>query len=633
MACILAILWIGHLGSVPELAVTADCQVIEPAAIAGALECVAAHYPEGQAPLGTSIAATIRAVPVGEGCLVFDSSGTVAADTTTEAVLTPRGDCGFSTKALFAEHGKFSAILISDNTDQPVSPPGLGDVQVKIPVVMISQEMGELLRTSLDQGSTVIVNITIRRQQAQDAVPDFDSVHLLTGVVGGLVNQMWSVYNTLAFATAQSKNMTQNFTVVLPQLSLNNEKGPFVPFSYFYDVEHLRAHAASSGLRIVETLPPSLLPHCSAQLGRQLPQWDTLRDWAENARVICLNGFYAFGYLGPPPFAVDCPLCAIRDRRLFDDQMKWLTPSARYRDATSLAMLTLAHRFAEEEEEAGGTGINNGAPQSASAAASPAAVAPTFASLHLRVEADFADACENIWPATDHPTRCWVGEEEVALLLQQKLASGMAGQRGGGQGEGEGEEEGRLHRPLLFVASGDVDVRKLRALCERVTPGAASRGSFRCFSKADLGLSRLLTEVPSPDFADVATIGSNPADILLPTAIAIAPSSYLVSLPELSASGGGSIFESRESLAFLDFQLALQATNGFFGNAWSSFSVELLARHQQRQQGGSGGRETCLGDTEADGCKGTDQAPLGFYNPWIERGGRGEWGVVAAPPV
>jgi hypothetical protein len=257
--------------AVPELAAIADCQIIEPLSIAGSIECAAAHYSDGQAPLGTSIA-SIRAVPVDLGCETFESSGIADVDNSAavQAVLTPRGNCGFSTKALFAEGGKFGAIMINDNSEQPVAPPGLGDVQVSIPVVMISQAMGALMRTSLDQGSALIVNITLYRQQADDGVPDFDSVHLLTGVVGGLVNQMWSVYNTLAFAAAQSKNMTQNFTIVLPQLSLNNEKGPFVPFSYFYDVEHLRTHAAVAGLRIAEALPPSLLPHCSSQLGRQV---------------------------------------------------------------------------------------------------------------------------------------------------------------------------------------------------------------------------------------------------------------------------------------------------------------------------------------------------------------------------
>jgi hypothetical protein len=158
-----------------------------------------------------------------------------------------------------------------------------------------------------------------------------------------------------------------------------------------------------------------------------------------------------------------------------------------------------------------------------------------------------------------------------------------------------------------------------------------------------------------------AGAGSGPRD-LFPTTLAVAPNSFLVQVPDDSSStedgssstedgsigtgtssgtDEGLIFESRESLAYLDFQIALQASGGFFGNAWSSFSVELLARHQQRQrqrqQNGDGGRDTCQEGTGVGGCDGESPAevpaPLGFYNPWIERDGRGEWGIVVAPPA
>ena len=63
---------------------------------------------------------------------------------------------------------------------------------------------------------------------------------------------------------------------------------------------------------------------------------------------------------------------------------------------------------------------------------------------------------------------------------------------------------------------------------------------------------------------------------------------------------------ARESMAFIDFNFALQAKR-FFGNAWSTFSVELLDRHRSRGNGAH------------------------FYNTWHDHSRR-EWGIVDPTP-
>ncbi len=95
-------------------------------------------------------------------CNLTLKSGLVIKD---KVVLIRRGTCGFSIKAYNAWKGGAKAVIIYNNVPN-LAPIGLGATRpqadsVNIPVISVSRETGEALRTAIDGGTTV--NITLRR--------------------------------------------------------------------------------------------------------------------------------------------------------------------------------------------------------------------------------------------------------------------------------------------------------------------------------------------------------------------------------------------------------------------------------------------------------------------------------------
>lgn len=88
------------------------------------------------------------------GCLALQN----AADIEGKIAVVDRGECQFGTKALNAYIAGAIAVVIVNNV--PGSPVGMaaGDVgdQVNVPVVMISQETGQLLQTQIQEGNVEV---------------------------------------------------------------------------------------------------------------------------------------------------------------------------------------------------------------------------------------------------------------------------------------------------------------------------------------------------------------------------------------------------------------------------------------------------------------------------------------------
>tara|TARA_B110000305_G_C19419619_1_gene630122 strand:+ start:373 stop:1380 length:1008 start_codon:yes stop_codon:yes gene_type:complete len=96
-------------------------------------------------------------------------------------VVLSRGVCSFYTKALNAQKAGASALVVYDTEEdvRPVRVKGTGDETeiVKIPVIMISREDGEILRTlpSSDEKATITMDIDISSKYEDDG-----SMHPLT---------------------------------------------------------------------------------------------------------------------------------------------------------------------------------------------------------------------------------------------------------------------------------------------------------------------------------------------------------------------------------------------------------------------------------------------------------------------
>jgi hypothetical protein len=83
---------------------------------------------------------------------------------------TNRGNCAFLSKAIAAQAAGFSALIIFDNQEQPLLPPGLGDTpDVTIPVVMLTQASGRRIR-KLASPPYVSINF-----KGQGSVSDIES--------------------------------------------------------------------------------------------------------------------------------------------------------------------------------------------------------------------------------------------------------------------------------------------------------------------------------------------------------------------------------------------------------------------------------------------------------------------------
>ena len=591
-------------GDEGSLAAAASCSFA-----GAAIACHAAHYSGATAaPLGSSVTAhAVAAVPI-DACAPMAPCGSGSGGAC--IAVARRGGCAFGDKAARAQEAGYRALVIVDSSDAP-APPGLGEAPIAIAVAMVGKSDGDAVIGRLSRGgggsgggssegaaaaaaagaALPLMTISFTQPKATAAAPTSCTAYVSFGVVGGLVNQMWSILNAVSLVHTQlgalgggggracgaeqcaaadsschgaaraaapppsSSSSSSSFAValVLPRLSLNNEDGPAVAFGALFDEEHFASRLAALGFGAAPVLPPGpLRAHCAAQKmrgGGAPPPRATLAAWARGERVACLSGAATFGYGGP----LECAMCSVRNRSLFQPPASpyagLLRPSSRFAAAEAamaarLATLPLARRREEEEEEEG-----------RGAAGAGAARAPVveFAAVHLRVEDDFREACEALWDAADHPTACWLGEADVA----EALASGV-----GGLGALAGGS-------LLYVASG-ARREQMPTLCAR----------FACFTKHDLLTPQIVAALDDGGW-----------------------------LPAGGGGGGGgasSALEHREAMALLDFSFALRATRGFYGNAWSTFSVELLARHRAAGRGGA------------------------FYNTWRDAS-RTEWGLVDPP--
>jgi hypothetical protein len=165
-------------------------------------ECIAAQYSSTEIePLGQHTAQlTIAAAENLEGCKPMSPNGM------NQAILVRRGGCAFSDKAAHAHDAHYATIVIVDNDpSRELAPPGLGEAPVTIPVVMVSQSTGDNLIALVGSGnggpgtSTSTISILFAKQSTKNTVPDVNSIYVKFSVVGGLVNQMWTIYNMLAF--------------------------------------------------------------------------------------------------------------------------------------------------------------------------------------------------------------------------------------------------------------------------------------------------------------------------------------------------------------------------------------------------------------------------------------------------
>ena len=554
-----------------QLAASATCSVLSSSKSAAsiALSCVAADYGDSSAPLGITVRGWAQRPAVFADEREYGCEGDLlpcardGINSTCLAIL-KRGGCPFASKARRAQAAGYRALVLVDNAEE-ASPPGLGaGAGVDIAVVAVGRSTGEGLLKHVPRGAPLgqgeagqgiegkgtLLSITLTVPSAQGAKPTSTTAYFGTGVVGGLVNQMWTILNVIGILQGFVEHATMSgepasATLVPPALSLNNENGPMVQFSYFYDIDRLRQQCAILGIEVASDVgedvpvphtstdvdsgtvivslsrswqqskplparfPVPLSAYCAAQLLKDVaspPPRAELWRRASEERVVCLAGAYTFSYGGP----LDCALCSVRDRSLTRplQQLYLLQPSMRFAKINQ-AMVARLHQLQLQSDTNTASG---------------------FTAVHVRIEDDFRQACDTLWSKDDHPTHCWVDEASIsAELKRQGLNAGS----------------------WLFVASG-APLSAMSTLC----------ADFRCITKEELW-------------------------------------------PQHQRSKAG-IDIARETLAFVDFNFALQAER-FFGNAWSTFSVELLDVHRSRG----------------------NQA--NFYNTWRNYSRR-EWGIVDPPP-
>jgi len=137
---------------------------------------VAATYEAGLASFGASTENTISGrvtlatdaeTPDGptttDGCSAFSNASAVAG----RIALVDRGTCTFVTKARNAQAAGAIGIVIVDNTRKDCIPPAMGGAasDLTIPVVSITADNGDRLKTQLNANASV--EVTVRRQPGQ----------------------------------------------------------------------------------------------------------------------------------------------------------------------------------------------------------------------------------------------------------------------------------------------------------------------------------------------------------------------------------------------------------------------------------------------------------------------------------
>jgi hypothetical protein len=147
------------------------------------IECTAAHYERGapEAKLTAHLLyfpSSVVAVEGDEGLIEavkqarLGCEGIVKASEAIDGVaggsatgndgliaVLDRGGCAFGAKAMQAQQAGYAALVIIDNAaaagteEVPIAPPGLGDANVTIPVVMVRRTIGDALRAASSRAS------------------------------------------------------------------------------------------------------------------------------------------------------------------------------------------------------------------------------------------------------------------------------------------------------------------------------------------------------------------------------------------------------------------------------------------------------------------------------------------------
>jgi hypothetical protein len=147
----------GHDGQSNTMARRATCTIAS-----GSVDCVAAHYESG-APLANLTARMLHFPGQSKdtaanaerlGCEEMESaSENTSGGSNGLIVVLDRGGCAFGPKALHAPSAGYVALVIvdsasdADETPGAITPPGLGDAHVSIPVAMVTRASGDQLRS------------------------------------------------------------------------------------------------------------------------------------------------------------------------------------------------------------------------------------------------------------------------------------------------------------------------------------------------------------------------------------------------------------------------------------------------------------------------------------------------------
>jgi hypothetical protein len=85
------------------------------------------------------------------GCSEFSKDGGAGA-----IAVIKRGECAFSTKAVNAEKAGFAALIVVDRDGEELTPPGMGEAGITIPVVMVAAASAPELSTA---GATFAIQV------------------------------------------------------------------------------------------------------------------------------------------------------------------------------------------------------------------------------------------------------------------------------------------------------------------------------------------------------------------------------------------------------------------------------------------------------------------------------------------
>jgi hypothetical protein len=130
-----------ELRSIPAVAKSASCNLLDMSVVS--FECVPAQYSRKPPTSRTEGVLTLVPTTSPFGCDPY------TVERKAPVMLVSRGECSFADKARHAEAVGAQALVIVDRPDQPLVPPDLGDMDVRIPVVMVTAEQGHQLSEAI----------------------------------------------------------------------------------------------------------------------------------------------------------------------------------------------------------------------------------------------------------------------------------------------------------------------------------------------------------------------------------------------------------------------------------------------------------------------------------------------------